>query len=359
MKYRLANILAEEAMDTAGTKTLDVNIADPISRISIFFRGQNSSDTPLAHPAKMISKIELVNGSDVLMSLSGMQAQALDFYHNSAPVINKPMYKDDDWSRMIFNLNFGRFLHDPQFALVPTKYKNPQLKITHDKALGGSTCDHGYMEVWAHCFDEKAITPAGFLMAKEFYSYALGNNTYESIDMPTDYPYRMILVRALKATAAIWELFDELKLSSDQDKHVIIDGDTRQLLKMLCDRFGPYTETIQGIASGSTTGQYCTPTSNCNILVGSGGGNRDYFQCYQPWGGYFEVVAGAADIQYQALAHGFAPHGALAIPFGDLKDPGDWFDVAAVGSLLLKLHATSGLTSADTSEIVLQQFRKD
>jgi len=358
MKYRLANILAEEAKDTAGVKTIDLNIADPISQISVFFRGQNSSDTPLAHPAKMITKIELVDGSDVLMSLSGLQAQALDFYHKSQPVINKPMYKDDDWSRMIFNLNFGRWLYDAVYALDPGKFKNPQLKITHDKAVGGSTPDHGYMEIWADCFDEKKITPAGFLMAKELYSFALGDDAYEYIDLPTDYPYRMMMVRSLKATAAIWELFDELKLSSDNDKHVIIDGDTRQLLKMLCDRFGPYTETIQGIATGSSIGQYCTPTSNCNILVGSGGGNRDYFQCYQPWGGYFEVVAGAADTQYQALAHGFAPHGALAVPFGDLKDPADWFDVAAVGSLKLKLHATDGLTTTDTCDIVLQQLRK-
>lgn len=358
MNYRLANILAEEAADTAGTKTIDLNVADPVSSISVFFRGINSTSTPTAHPAKMVSKIELVDGSDVLMSMSGMQAQALDFYHNGQPRENKLLYKNNDWSRLVFNLNFGRWLYDEIYALDPSRLRNPQLKITHNKASGGGACDAGYMTVWAHCFDEKKIMPEGFLMAKEVYSFALGNDAYEHIDLPTDYPYRMMLVRALKATAAIWELYDEIKLSSDSDKHVIMDGATRQLIKLLCENFGPYTETIQGEVGTGSVGHYLTPTSNCNIMIGSGGGNRDYFQVYQPWGGYVEPAAGAASTQFQALAHGYAPHGAICVPFGDLKNPADWFNVRDIGSLLLRIHATSGLTTTDTCDVVLQQERR-
>lgn len=81
MNYRLANILAEEAATTAATKTLDINLADPISRIVVQMKGLNSSGVPTAHPAKMISKIELVDGSDVLFSLSGVEAQALNFHN--------------------------------------------------------------------------------------------------------------------------------------------------------------------------------------------------------------------------------------------------------------------------------------
>ena len=358
MNYRLACILAEELATTAATKTLDIDIQDPISQISVFFRGQNSSDTPLAHPAKMVSKIELVDGSEVLMSMSGMQAQALDFYHNSKPVGNKPMYTDDDWTKQVFNLYFGRSLFDTQLAFDPKKFNMPQLKITHNKALGGSTCDVGYMEVWAHCFDEKVISPVGYLMAKEHYSYALGNNTYETVDMPRDYPYRMLLVRSLKATAAIWELYDKIKLSSDQDKRVIIDGDTEQLLKLLDAKFGPYTETIQGRVGGGAVGHYLTPTSNCNATIIGYGGTRDYFAGYQPWGGYIETYGSAALARFQCIMHGYAPHGALCIPFGDLQDPADWFDVERVGSLKLRVHAVSGLTTADTCDIVIQQLRR-
>jgi len=357
MNYRLAQILAEEAADTAGTKTIDIDIADPISRISVFFRGQNSSDTPLAHPAKMISKIEILDGSDVLMSLSGRQAQSLDFYNGSKPIQNKLMYTNDDWSRMIFNLNFGRFLYDPLLALDSRKFKNAQLKITHNKALGGCTCDYGYMEVWADCFDEKQVSPMGFLMAKENYSFALSASGYEYIDLPKDYPYRMILISSLKTRLAVWELFDKIKLSSDNDKRVIIDGDTRQLIKMLDQQFGPYTETVQGIVGAAYATFYITPTSKCNVVTAGRMGAASYFTTWQTFGGTMEIIANAADQNFQSLAHGYAPHGALAIPLGDLKDPDDWFDVAGVESLKLRLHGESSVSSSPTCDVVIQQLR--
>jgi hypothetical protein len=359
MNYRLTQILAEESASTAGTKTLDIDIADPISEISIFYRGQNNGNTPLAHPAKMVTKIEVVNGSDTLMSLSGMQTQALDFFHKSQPPMQKLMYTDDDWTRLVFNLNFGRYLYDPRFAFVPRNYLNPQLKITHNMALGGCTCNDAKMEVWAHCFDEKKVSPEGFLAAKEYYSYALGNNTYETIDLPRDYPYRMILVRALRPTLAIWELFDEVKLSSDQDKHVIIDGATRQLIKILDDKFGFYTETIQGLVGVTDVAFYFTPTSNCNIVANSRMEPIGYFRTWQTFGGYSLINSNVSVGNFQALAHGNAPHGALCIPFGDLQDPSDWFDVAKVeAALKLKIHAVSGLTTTDTCDVVIQQLRK-
>lgn len=358
MNYRLAQLLSEESATIAATKTLDINLSDPVSRISIMFRGQNNGSTPLAHPAKMVSKIEIVDGSDLLMSLSGYQARALDFYHTKQPVPEKVDYTDDNWARQTFNLNFGRFLYDPLFALDPKKFRNPQLKITHNKALGGSTCDAGYLQVWADCFDEKVIAPEGFLMAKEVYSYALGNGTYEHIDLPADHAYRMLCIRSLKATAAIWELFNSIKLSSDQDKHVIIDGETRQLLKLFGAQFGFYDETLQGTVGTGSTGFYLTPTSECNCVINKLGGSRDYFQAYQPWGGYCEVAAGGAAELFQMFMHGMAPHGALAIPMGDLNDPEDWFDVSQVGSLRLRILSESGLSTGDTCDIFLQQLRR-
>ncbi len=357
MNYRLAQILAEEAVDTAGTKTIDINIADPISRISVFFRGQNSSDTPLAHPAKMVSKIELVDGSDVLMSLSGMQAQALDFYNGSKPIQNKLMYTNDDWSRMIFNLNFGRYIYDPLLALDPRKFKNPQLKISHNKALGGCTCDHGYMEVWADTFDEKAVTPGGFLMAKEHHTFALVASAYEYIDLPKDYPYRMILISSLKTRLAVWELFDRIKLSSDNDKKVIIDGDTRQLIKMLCQQFGPYTETIQGIVGLADVAFYITPTSKCNVVTTARMGAASAFRTWQTFGGTMEILASAAASDFQSLAHGYAPHGVLAMPLGNLQELEDWFDVSAVESLKLRIRGEQSVSASPACEVVIQQLR--
>jgi hypothetical protein len=263
------------------------------------------------------------------------------------------MYTDDDWSRMIFNLNFGRGLYDPSLALDPRKFKNPQLKITHNKALGGCTANAGYLEVWADMFDEKVVSPKGFLMAKELYSFSLTASSYEYIDLPRDHPFRMILISSLQTRLAVWELFDKIKLASDNYKKVIFDGDTRQLIKMLDQQFGPYTETIQGLA----TTAYITPTSKCNVVTAGRMGAASYFTTWQTFGGTMEIIANAADQNFQSLAHGYAPHGTVAIPLGNLQDPEDWFGVAGLESLKLRLRGEASVSGSPTCDVVIQQLR--
>jgi len=137
MNYRTASILAPEAASTAATKTLDINLADPVSRLVIQMKGLNNGTTLTAHPAKMISKIELVDGSDVLFSLSGVECQALNYFDKGRMPFNVVNYCNDVYAIATYELNFGRYLYDPVFALDPTKFTNPQLKITHDGSQGG------------------------------------------------------------------------------------------------------------------------------------------------------------------------------------------------------------------------------
>ena len=82
MNYRIASMLASESATVPATKTIDIDLNKPISRITIQMKGTNSTSVPTAHPAKMLTKIELVDGSNVLYSLNGLQAQAINFYES-------------------------------------------------------------------------------------------------------------------------------------------------------------------------------------------------------------------------------------------------------------------------------------
>jgi len=42
-------------------------------------KGTNNGHTPTAHPVKMVQKIEVVDGSDVLYSMTGVEAAAMNF----------------------------------------------------------------------------------------------------------------------------------------------------------------------------------------------------------------------------------------------------------------------------------------
>ena len=88
MNYRYATILAEKSLSTKGTETIPINIQDPISRLEIGWHPTLNDNAMLAALAVGISKIELVDGSDVLHSLNGRANQALCIYDRRVPTMN-------------------------------------------------------------------------------------------------------------------------------------------------------------------------------------------------------------------------------------------------------------------------------
>jgi len=361
MNYRLATILAREAVSTDFTKVIDLNLADPVSQFHIVYEstgvGAGEAD---GHAAKCLTKIELVDGSDVLFSLSGQECQAMDFYHRKMEPANIPVYLSGMPAEMIFNMNFGRFLYDPLYSFDPKKFTNPQLKITIDRNAGGVSSVAGFLTVLAHIFDGKPVTPAGFLMHKEINNYAMGSASHEYIDLPTDYAYRKLLVAAQTYGTGPEYLINTIKLSEDNDRKIPFQHTAWEFLRALAGLNPPYREHI--IMSGGASGLkfYCTPCYWPRVNIGQweqsnvakvatawqGDGGRGYI--------YLEGVGGNYDIEVE----GWAPHGAIEIPFGLQDEPEDWYDVTKLGSLRLDILSVSGRTSADTVQIFLQQLRK-
>ena len=193
MNYRLATILAREAVGEDKTRVIDIDIKDAISQMQVVYEctngGQAYGD---GHPVRCITKIEIIDGSEVLFSLSGAEAQAADYYHNKRETPSIVLYTSGMNSEQIMNINFGRFLYDTELALDPGKFTNLQLKITIDVNAGGSLSAGGFLTVLAHIFDEKTPAPSGFLMHKEIKSYTLAASTHEYTDLPTDYLYRKL-----------------------------------------------------------------------------------------------------------------------------------------------------------------------
>ncbi len=360
MNYRLATILNKEAHGSDITKVIDLNLSDPVSQFVIIHEPYNGSQIFAdGHPAKCITKIELVDGSDVIYSLSGMQAQAVDWYHRKQEPLNVMLYLNNNPSIMIFNMNFGRHLWDTQLAFDPKKFVNPQLKITIDVDAGGSATDNGWLTVIAHIFDEKVVTPTGFLMHKLIKDYALGASSHEYTDLPTDYPFRKLFIAGLVPGTGIEAVFENLKLSEDNDRKIPFDHQINQVLQTIIGQTRPYREWI--IGPGTTTAQYfyCTPTywpafgssqwrsavADCQIAIYGGDGGR------------FTEDQGAAGPNWQTLVEGWVPHGVLEFPFGMQDDPTDWYDVTKLGSLILDLLAGGGMSSSESAQIFLQQLR--
>ena len=361
MNYRLSTVLSRKAISADTVETIDVDIIDPITQLVIAYEATSTASSPgTGHPARCITKIELVDGSDVLVSLSGVEAHAMDWYHTGREPANQMLYLNGNNAESILNLNFGRYLYDPLLALDPKKFTNLQLKISIDVSAGAVAPTAGFLTVSALLFDQKPIVPIGFLMQKEIKSYAMGAGTHEYTDLPLDYPYRKILIKAQKYGTGPEYSLSNIKLSEDADKKVPINQSIGEILRTIVSQMRPYREKIVGGGTTTAANFYCTPgywplfaaaqwRSACvdqQVAIYSGDGGR------------FTVACTSAGPNWQALVEGHCPHNAIAINFGLQNEIDDWFDISRLGNLKLDITAGSGMSSSETCEIFIQQLRR-
>ncbi|TES92258.1 MAG: hypothetical protein E3J94_02790 [Desulfobacteraceae bacterium] len=361
MNYRIAKILPRLAVSSDYTEVIDITLADPVSQFEICYESTAvGSGSPDHHAARCVSKIELIDGSDVLFSLTGQEAQAVDFYHNRSEPANDGKYQVGANASMVFNLNFGRFLFDPLFAFDPKKFNNPQLKVTIDRGAGGVQSVAGFITIIAKIFDGKAVAPEGFLMHKEIKNYGLGSASHEYTDMPTDFPFRKMFIAAQTENVEITALIDTLKLSEDNDRKIPFDITVAELLRSIVGQCPPYREHLLLAAGGSGSTFYTTPCHHVRIAGSTWEvENNPYtMTLFSGDGGKATLYGESTITNFIASVEGYAPHGAMEIPFGLQDDPDDWYDVAALGSLRLDILSKSGRSSSDTVQVFLQQLRR-
>ncbi|KKL66778.1 hypothetical protein LCGC14_2141600, partial [marine sediment metagenome] len=342
------------------TKVLAINLANPISQFQIVYESTSVGSTiTKGHAAKCISRIELVDGSNVLFSLTGQECQALDFYHSKKEPANLNVYLNGMNCEQVFNVNFGRFLWDPMFAFDPTKFVNPQLKITIDIDGGGSAPVAGFITVFANIFDEKEISPVGFLSASEVVDYSMASASHEYVDLPTDFPFRKLLIRAQTEGAGLEYLIDTVKISEDNDRKIPLNLTMFEILRNISGWQRPFIEDLVIPAGAPSNNFYCTPAywPTLGVAPWQGSAETHVGTVYGGDGGkgtlYVESTGGNWTIHVQ----GYAPHGVIDIPFGLQNDQTDWYDFAKIGSLRLDIKSISGRSSSDKVQVFLQQLR--
>ena len=360
MNYRMATLHALKSYEADTTEIIDVNVRDPISQLIIELRVLNTVDDMDAHPIACLTKIELVDGSDVLFSLSGYEAEALDWYASKGMERANWNFWAGGTSTRFCVLNFGRHLWDELLALDPAQFSNLQLKLTLDIGAGGNSSTPNSLQVWAALFDQKDISPVGFLTHKEIKDYVMQASGHEYTDLPTDYTYRKLLIRNLEAGTEPCQNIGVVKLSEDQDKRVVFDHAMVDLLRTMAIDHPLLVEQIMfacdtgGVSVFTTVSERATATfADWAAAVASG-----LYASYGSAGGRMTAICGTAATNAVAIVTGYIPHGVFEIPFGDQNDIDDWYKVGeGIGSLKLDITGGSGLAGTETCQIFLQQLR--
>ena len=356
MNYRNTEILDAKTLTGAGTEVIPLNVQQPISRLMlqwIITKTQNGMDS-YAH--KDITRIELVDGSDVLHSLDGGQNQALCIYDRKVGTMNHGSMINSNSQRSTYGIDFGRFLYDPELAFDPTKFRNPQIKVTYDSDVSDTGSTEGTLEVWADIFDEKVISPIGFLTAKEHFSGTPPASGYTYIDLPTDMVYRKLLIQGYHKEYEPWYVIASAKLSEDNDKRTPFDVNLEVYHQLRKGIDQAVEETIAFAQTADVCNLYVTPTDYWATYVGLGQtASTPSGVGAEGRGGHIYVTGGCT--QQQGLIRGWLPNHCFQFPFGRQDQIDDWYDVTKVGSLRLRLEEAT-YTAGQIQAVILQQLRR-
>lgn len=362
MNYREVEILAPTDLGAAGTKIVDIDLADPLSTIELIWRTTvvTVSDMLDTHCA-CISKIELVDGSDVLVSLSAEEAQALAFYTQGVMPLNNITVVATDIMESVIPIHFGRYLFDPELAFEPRKYTNPQLKITYNEDAANTSVVVNEMTVRGWAFDQKSISPRGFLMSKSIKSYTPAASTYEYTDMPTDHPYRLMMIRSQSTDTEPLSVLAQVKLSEDHDKRVPFDMTADEIFQKICHPLGQIHQTVRlNETAADAMALYLAPTflhsGAIDYDLDTVAANDDATQITYAHN-KVTIAATAELVPYRLSLSGYCPHGFIAVPFGRLDEPDDFYNVQALNHLRLTTQGGSAVGTSPTADIVLQQMR--
>ncbi len=357
MNYRRAELLATTSITTAGTLSIDVNGSDSISRIGVIVELKNNGNNPTNHPLATLPKIELVDGSKVIASMTGYACQSMSYYGSGKMPHNELNYEDDGYARVYAPINFGRHLFDTEYALDPKHFKNPQLRVTHNYALGGSSPDVATMRIVADMFDQKSANPVGYMLNKEIHSFTPADGTLEAISMPLDNMIRKLIIMNVNDNEEPDIQFTTVKLEEEDGKRIVFEGLTMDLIRDESMLFGRFTEYLSGHLAATTADEFWTSASK-DIQVGGLLDTNDAILTFNWSGGRARTFYGSAAGFMGCNVAGRCPHGAVPMFFGDQKDPADWWDVSNVGKVKLSLTgrtaAAGGVDTEKTTDVIVQ-----
>jgi len=367
-RYRDVYIEDDRVLSDSGSVTIDINITDVISELIVMLKARNhataGAEPKNQAPSRLLSKIELVDGSDVLESLTGPQAFALAWYDRGRFPYADITSLEGEYPEQAFPLYFGRRLWDKQLAFDPGRFSNPQLKVTWDLAAvhavgaDGLVSGSGRLTVIARVMED-APAPTGFLMNKEIKSWTTASSGDESTDLPTDHPYRKLLVRPFLIDYLPGQIISDYKLSVDQDKFIPFQMDGYELRHLDDIMFG-LAELNQRVSFDYGDKVY-TYLGNFHYVHAQPFHVDRVISTEIGFGGECQLRARSLDGTDQDDVHaylkavGSAPEHMLCYPFGEQEQPETWFPAPTYKSV--RLICTQATANAAAS-IVLQQHRE-
>jgi len=361
MLKRLTYIENARVLADAGVVTSPLNVRDPITSLAFAFGATNGATWNVANNLpENIQAIELLDGSEVLFSLTGVQAFALAAYRRDYIATMNITEFPNDPADFVFEYLFGRWPGDTVYALDPSKFANLQLRLTWNLntirpvgVLGFVTGSMRYTVIASVM--EGAAAPQAMLSARQHYQLVTAVGATAFIDLPTDRRLKAIYVRSAANAFGGIPGISRIKLTCDQDKFIPFDILTPGLISWMSTNHKPlhYNHSFM-IANAMTIFPLLKWFEDLQLQGYQGDDVYMYVNNAAGFGVVNVLLAGVADANmrsYIGSVGGWCPYNVLALDQGEYDDPSTWLDPATFRSIQLQLTQN---VAASVASVVLE-----
>jgi len=358
MNYRTVELMANQAFPIAGTLIFPIRVKDPITALYFSFQITMGAGVRINHFLEGFPTIRIVDGSEVLLNLSGGQMDGVLSYESPKENTNFYTNQANVLETMRTAVLFGRFRGDELLALDPSKFDNPMIEITYNGVLvQAAAVAPVNIQVFAEMFDEKAINPIGFLENQEFHRWTPGANAMYYIDLPTDQVIRKLFVQSWNPGVTSGNTLESARLDEDNLKRVIFDLTMDHWSTLERQWFGDIQARFYMLPTGNAVPIFVAPTLGMMPWVQEVVAIAP-IQILGVAGGSIECTKAADANMAFGSCGGTSPYQLQAYPFGKQDVIEDWYDPANVGELRLRVEGDALVAVPAQGRLILQQLRR-
>lgn len=303
-----------------------------------------------------LTRVEIiVNGSQVVKSLTGPQILAMNMYDGSYDRQQAPRLYNNTSHHETFYLNFGRFYHDKDYMIDLGQVNDPELRIhfnfnlgNHDGWLLGGTFATADYTVIPHLLRETDKVPAGYIKTGETYRFNSAPSTRENMTIPRGPVYNGFYLESRRSGQGLGINMDYVEVNIDNGRLIPFRLEYGEFMTEMKRRYGIFEVTELTIPGNA--GQKAPPLESCEIYE-SNYRNSDVIGCSGPaWGGFCTIEdhlistygAGAGNLIRWLHYKGILPYNLAKVPFLDAMDPATWIDSSKLGDFWVRFEETAG-----------------
>lgn len=349
---------------TSGVDTIDLPNKGLLSCIQLNVRATHGATAARRDlkPIDALEKLELiVNGSQVVKSLSGRQVRAMMFYQKmKQPEAFTSNYASAS-SRIDLFINLGRHFHDMDYMLDLGKVNDPELRITYDftktTELGwikGEAMTSPYRDTICHLLRESAVVPKGYIKTHEIYRFTNPVSKKENMIIPRGPMYSNLYLQSFYRDSGLAFTLDEVEVNIDNGRLIPLRLAMSEFMDMVAANYGDIfvrelTDYAPGLGiplvppleNGKFTpflwGEDISETFCCAALWG----NMAWFFAYAFGGGRLTTA-----YKYMIDWEGLFPYSVAPIPIFNPWDERFWIDSSVLGDFWVRFEgAATGSTS--------------